>query len=168
MTAQVIQLNPGTGGPKLLTDSLTTVDGLAAPNASEAQFAKMGWGAQSAFNSVTETQPLPAAEPLRATTGLTGAVISTSIAGDAVLVPAVAGQTTRVHRVFFVVAGATNITIKRGATALTGAMPFNAGGSFFLDFDARPHFVTGVNEAFVIGSSNAVQISGRIEYVTGA
>lgn len=168
MTAQFITLNPGTGGAKVLSDSLTTVDGSAAPTGSEAQYAKMAYGAQGTATTVQDTAPLPAAEPLRKTADLTGAAINVSASGDSTLVAAVASQTTRVHRMWFVVGGATNITIKRGSTALTGAIPFNAGGSFVLDMSQRPHFITGTNEAFVIGSSAAVQISGRVEYVTSA
>jgi hypothetical protein len=168
MTAKTITLAPGTGGPKLLTDSLTTVDGAAAPADAEAQYAKMAFGAQNEVRTVSEAQPFPAAAPLRATAGVTGAVVNTAAAGDTTLVAAVAGQTTRVHRIWFVVGGATTLTLRRGATALTGPMPFNGPGSFVLDFSERPHFVTGVNEAFILASTSAAQVSGRIEFVTGA
>ena len=168
MTAQTITLNPGTGGPNVLTDSLTQVDGAAAPANAQAQYAKMAFGAQNEVRSVSDTQPLPAAAPLRATLAGSAAVINTAAAGDTTLVAAVAGQTTRVHRIWFVVGGATTLTLRRGATALTGPMPFNGPGSFVLDFSERPHFVTGVNEAFILASTSAVQVSGRIEFVTGA
>jgi hypothetical protein len=97
---------------------------------------------------------------------LTAAAVSHSASGDNTVVAAVAGKTTRVYRLFLVVAGTTVITIKDGAgTALTGVMTFAAGGSLILDFQAEPWFSCTAGNAFIINSSNAVQISGTVYYV---
>lgn len=101
------------------------------------------------------------------TTDLTGAAITFAASGDNTVVAAVASQTTKVYRMYFVVAGATNITIKNGAGAsLTGAVPLAANGGMMLDFSSRPWYTTSTNTAFIINSSAAVQVSGRVEYVT--
>lgn len=59
MTAATITLNPGTGGPLVLTDTLTTVDGAAAPASAQAQLAKLAWGAANSANMVSAVQPMP-------------------------------------------------------------------------------------------------------------
>lgn len=59
MTAATITLNPGTGGAQMLSDTLTTVDGVAAPASSQAQVMKMAHGAQNTATLVTDTTPLP-------------------------------------------------------------------------------------------------------------
>ena len=77
----------------------------------------------------------------------------------------VLGQTAKVYRLFLVAAGATNLTIKDGATALTGAIALPANGSITLDFDGEPWFTGSPNTNFIINSSAAVQISGRIYFI---
>lgn len=60
MTAKVIPLNAATtAGPKLLSDSLTTVEGAAAPLEAEAQVMKMAFGAQNQAEFVSQANPLP-------------------------------------------------------------------------------------------------------------
>lgn len=61
MTAATTTLNLGTGGDKMLTDTLTTVDGAAAPTDARAQVTKLAWGDASAANMVSDTRPLPTA-----------------------------------------------------------------------------------------------------------
>jgi hypothetical protein len=104
---------------------------------------------------------------LQSTSALTSAAISFSSSGDNTIVSAGVGAvTTRVHRLFIVVAGATSITIKNGAGAsLTGAMSLSAGGSIVLDFNQEPWFKTSAATAFIINSSAAVQVSGMVDYV---
>ncbi len=59
MTAVTTEFNVGTGGSKILDDALTTVDGAAAPTGARAQLAKVGFGAQGDYKSVTSAEPLP-------------------------------------------------------------------------------------------------------------
>lgn len=87
--------------------------------------------------------------------------------GDTTLIAGVASQTVRIHRIFFVVGAATNIIFKDGATALTGAIPMLANGSFVLDYSGEPWFTTTAANGFVVNSSAGVQISGRIYYTQG-
>ena len=98
--------------------------------------------------------------------GFLEAKIDTTTTGDNTLVAAVSGQITKVFRIFFIVAGTTNITFKDGSTALTGAIPMVANGSFVLDFNEAAWFTTSANSAFVLNQSGAVQISGRVYYAT--
>lgn len=100
-------------------------------------------------------------------TPLTGTAITFAASGDNTVIAAVASQTTKVFSIFFTVAGATTITIKNGAGAsLTGAMTLSTGGSFTLDMNTMPWFTTSVNTAFIINSSAAVQVSGRVYSIT--
>ena len=46
-------------GEKILTDELTTLNGSAAPEASQVQRAKMGFGADGDFKDVSASEPLP-------------------------------------------------------------------------------------------------------------
>lgn len=105
-------------------------------------------------------------QSLASTPELTGAAIATTGSGDKTIIAAGgAGILTKVHRLYFTVDGATTITIKRGSTALTGAIVLAAAGSsFFLDFSSEPWFTTAANETFVINTSAAVAMAGRVEY----
>lgn len=40
----------------------------------------------------------------------------------------------------------------------------SANGGLTFDISGEPWFTTGINEAFNIGSSNAVQVSGTVYY----
>ena len=108
--------------------------------------------------AITTRAALPAAS------NLSEAIIGFSTSGDQPVVSATSSQTTRVHRLFLVAAGATTITFKSASTGLTGAITLTAGGSIVLDVSSEPWFTTGANEAFIINSSAAVQISGRLYY----
>jgi hypothetical protein len=106
---------------------------------------------------------------LRATTRFSEARINNAAAsGDATVVAAVAGQTTRVHALRLSVAAATIVQVKRGATILEVFNFAGNGGAVVLDLSEDPHYITAANEAFVINSSAAVQVDGRAYYVTSA
>ena len=72
MTAATTTLNPGAGGDKMLTDTLTTVDGAGAPTDARAQVMKVAYGAASAATMVTNDTPLPAV--VRGTNGVEAGV----------------------------------------------------------------------------------------------
>lgn len=104
--------------------------------------------------------------PLWSVSDLTANVINFSASGDNTIIAGVGGQTIRVHRLRFVAAAPTNITIKDGAgTVLEGPITMTAGGAMVLDLSGRPYYRTSVGNAFVINSSAAVQVGGRVEYV---
>ena len=93
---------------------------------------------------------------------LQSVIVSSSAGGN---IPAPAGQNgviIRIYRVMLVLGGTTNITFQDGSTALSGAMPMLANGSFFLPMDGYPHFTTLAGNAFNINSSTAVQVSGTV------
>lgn len=92
--------------------------------------------------------------------------ISFSGAGVTEIVAAVAGKRILVHRLFLVCAAATNLTFKRGTTALSGAIPMAANGGITFDISGEPWFTTDIAEAFNIESSGAVQIGGTVYYDT--
>lgn len=99
------------------------------------------------------------------TTPLTNAAVSFSSSGDNTVVSGTGGQTIRVHRIMFVVAGTVNVTLKDGAsTSLSGAIPMTAYGGLILDLSDTPWFVTAAGNAFIINLSAAVQVSGFIQY----
>lgn len=107
-------------------------------------------------------------QPLWATNDLTGLRINTAAAGDTVLVAAVAGQITRVHSLRVSVAGAVIVQVKDGATVLEVFNFAGVGGAVILDFRSRPWYRTTANTALNINLSAAVQVDGRVEYVTSA
>lgn len=94
----------------------------------------------------------------------TEASIDFSNTGDNTVISAVAGKTIRIFRIFFVCSAATEITIKNGTTALTGAMSMGQNGGFTLDYQAEAWFTATAGNAFVISQSGTAQISGRIYY----
>jgi hypothetical protein len=95
--------------------------------------------------------------------------INFSGSGDNVVVTAVAGKQIKVVRMYFVVGGATSITFKDGVNgvAFSGAMSLLANGSVTFDYNDNLIWfsTTSSNNAFVINSSNAVQVSGEIYYI---
>ena len=97
----------------------------------------------------------------------TPSAITFSSSGNNIIVAASGGKVVRVYRMILVAAGATNMTFQDGAVSpvvFTGALPFQANGSLVLDFTDEPWFTTTTGTAFVINSSNAVQVSGTVYY----
>ena len=78
MTAATITLNVGTGGDKPLVDTLSTVDGAAAPTGASTQMVKIGHGAASDFKTASAANPLP-------TTATGNGVVSTTNSSTALL-----------------------------------------------------------------------------------
>lgn len=93
--------------------------------------------------------------------------ITFSASGDTPVVAAGgAGKVTQVLALIITVAGATTITAKQGSTALTGAMSLATGVPLNLPFTGVPYFTTAANAAFILNSSNAVQVSGMALVLT--
>lgn len=93
--------------------------------------------------------------------------ITFSASGDATIVAAGGvGKVTQVLAMVLSVAGATAITAKQGSAALTGAMSLATGVPLNLPFTGVPYFVTAANAAFILNSSNAVQVSGMALVLT--
>lgn len=95
---------------------------------------------------------------------LQSVAINFSSSGDNEIVAAVTNKRILVHRLFIVCGAATDITFKRGSTALSGALPMAANGGITFDITGEPWFTTDLSEAFNINSSNAVQVSGTCYY----
>lgn len=96
---------------------------------------------------------------------LSEASIDFSSSGNNIIISATSGQGIYVYKIWFIVEAATNLTYYDGATALSGPLPFTANMSMVLDFDTRPWFEVTGGSGFIINSSNAVQVSGRVYYV---
>lgn len=167
--------SPAVTALQLLDNAVGTVAGGTAATASLLAGGVYNSTAPVLTDAQGAAAQLDAAGNLQTATGVRKAAATTPVAisfsgsGDNTIVSATASQTTRVHRLYIVVAGATSITFKTGAgTSLTGAMPLAANGGIMMDFSAEPWFVTGTNEAFIINSSAAVQVSGRAEYLKSA
>lgn len=95
--------------------------------------------------------------------------ITFNASGDNTIVAATAGKATQVLALLITAAGATTITAKQGSTALTGAMSLATAGhqdQLFLPFTGVPYFTTAANAAFILNSSNAVQVSGMALVLT--
>jgi len=63
VAASTITLNPGTGGDKPLVDTLTTVDGVAAPAGASVQIIKNAFGPANTSTTVTTATPMPVTMP---------------------------------------------------------------------------------------------------------
>ncbi len=92
------------------------------------------------------------------------AVINFSASGDNTIIAAVSAKIIRIYRIMLIAAGATNLTVKSGSTSLTGAMAMAANGGFILDESSYAWFTGGTNENFILNSSAAVVIAGRVYY----
>lgn len=108
---------------------------------------------------------IPVAPTAPAAGTYTLAAISFAAAGDNTVIAAVAGQTIRIYHYNFVLAAASNITLKSGAVAKSGVYPLQQ--YMGLVFDAPGGAVTfdcAASAAFVINNSNAIQVSGFVLY----
>lgn len=100
------------------------------------------------------------------TQSVTSAKIDFATSGDHTIVAGQAGKKIKVTALTFTVAGETNITMKAGSTAITGAMDFggtNEPHGIVIPHGYIPYEVTE-GESLIMNSSSAVQVSG---YVTG-
>lgn len=95
--------------------------------------------------------------------GLSSAIINFNTSGNNTVITGIPANTIRIFKIFLMANGVTELTVKDGTTALTGPMLLT-NGSLTLDLDSEPWFVTSAGEHFIIGSSQAVQISGRVYY----
>lgn len=95
-------------------------------------------------------------------------VISANAAGSTALLAAVAGQKHSVQGLRISVAGAVVVSILDGATLLERFNFAGNGGGIVLDLRGKPYYTGSVNTALNISLSAAVQVDGRLEYVTGA
>jgi len=95
-------------------------------------------------------------------------VVSANTSGSTPLLAATPGQTNRVHGLRLSVAGAVVVSILDGATLLERFNFAGNGGGIVLDLREKPYYTGSVNTALNISLSAAVQVDGRLEYVTGA
>jgi len=94
------------------------------------------------------------------------APIDVSSSGDnVILANTVPDRVFSVYRIFFVLgATAADVTIKSGATVLTGPMPMLGYGAFMLDFTEEHWFATAPGEDFIINLSAATPLAGTVYY----
>lgn len=85
------------------------------------------------------------------------------------MIAGVSGTPINVFAMMFTVGGATNITVKDGSTALSGAIVFTGNGSSMtLPLQSSgPWYAVTLGNNFVINSSGAVQVSGTVWYQYG-
>lgn len=103
-------------------------------------------------------------EPADANAVLATAAINSS-SGTVTLVAASTGMIIRCYKIFFTVAGASNITFNDGTTALSGAVDLTAAGSAFtLTMDGQPWFQTSKGNALTITNSGSVSVQGQVYY----
>ena len=159
-----------------MADNVEVASGTGIPVATEEiggfhhQKMKVEFGGTDVATMVEQVAPLPVRFGSPTAANLTSVAINAASSGDNSLVTATASQTTRVYKFFMVNAGATDVNVKfRSATTdFHPASPLKPGGSFTLDFDGEPWFVTAANEALNLNLSAAVQVSGRAYYTKSA
>lgn len=94
---------------------------------------------------------------------LSRAAINFSGSGDNTIIAADAANRVIIHRLWLVVGGATNLTFKDNLSS-PAAVPMSANGGLTFDATGEPWFCTAINQAFIINSSSAVQVSGEVYY----
>jgi hypothetical protein len=157
--ADDIPVLPADGGVPVATDEL--------PGGRQAQLIKLLFGDDGIGIMVSATNPLPTqAAALLTTTPRCGAApINVSAAGDTQLLAGTTGQTIRLWKVFLTAEGGdVAIKFRDGTTDLHPAITIKKNGSFVLDLDAEPWFVTSAGNALQLNLSVAAQVSGRWYY----
>ena len=77
---------------------------------------------------------------------------------------AVAGQVVKVYKLFLISNGTSTVVPLDGSTALSGGIPLVANGSFVLNGDGTPWYVTSPGNAFALSNTATITISGAIYY----
>lgn len=132
------------------------------------QRVKVAYGADGSATDGSLTTPIPVRFGSPTTANLSSAQINAASSGQNTLLSGTALQTIRVFKFFMVNSTSTDVNVKfrdGAATDLHPAILLRAnGGSFTLDFDGEPWFVTTAGNDFTINLSAAVQVSGRFYY----
>lgn len=95
---------------------------------------------------------------------LSRAVINFAGSGDNSIIAADTVNRIVIHRIWLVCGAATNLTFKDNLVS-PAAIPMGANGGLTFDATGEPWFITNINTAFIINSSNAVQVSGEVYYL---
>jgi hypothetical protein len=97
---------------------------------------------------------------------LLNAVINITTATDTTIIAAVASQRIRIYAIWMWSGGTTSVTPKTATTPLSGTISMVAQSHFDKEprRDEEPWFTCGVNEAFVLTTSGAAQVSGIVYY----
>jgi hypothetical protein len=96
---------------------------------------------------------------------LTRLPINIASSGDNIIIPAdTTGYQIFVHRIWFLVAAAVNITFKDNLPS-PAAVPFAANEGLTFDATGEPWFITNPNTAFIMNLSGNVQVSGEVFYL---
>lgn len=93
--------------------------------------------------------------------------INFSSSGSNQIIAANATKRIIIHRIWLVVAGATNLTFVDNLSS-PAAIPMAANGGITFDATGEPWFITDKNTAFSINSSAAVQVSGECYYTVAS
>lgn len=92
-------------------------------------------------------------------------ITNAAAAGDTPVVAGVAGQAVRVYGLRLSVAGATVVSVKDGAGTVLEVFNFaGVGGEVVLELRDDTYYETSAGNAFIVNSSAAVQVDGRLEY----
>jgi len=91
-------------------------------------------------------------------------IIDTSGAGDHIIVAGIPGRTIRVFALFLVLDADSLLTVKDGPTPLTGAMSMLAHGTIVFDCDYEHWFITSPGNDFILNTSTASGLKGRLYY----
>lgn len=121
-------------------------------------------------SAIDLTPPALIGPYFRTTKQLTPYILNQNTAATFQIAAAVAGQTTRLHRFWFITQGTTTITLLNGATPLavwrlTGISSVPSDDLAGL---LEALYITAINSALSLSSSVAVQIDGVFETITSA
>lgn len=159
--ADDVSITPGAG-------AVVATDELAG--ARHVQLIKQVFGGDGVGTMVSDADPLPTISRLNLPTAarLSSAAINASSSGDNTLLVGTGGQTIRLFKMWLVAAAAVALKFKDGAGAdFHPAITLLANGSWLLDLDGEPWFVTATGNGLVLNLSAAVQVSGRFYYTKG-
>lgn len=91
--------------------------------------------------------------------------INFNVGGDNTVIPAdTNGNRIVVHRMWFVVGAAVNLTFKDNLPS-PAAVPMGQNGALVFDATGEPWFTTDPNTAFIINASAGVQVSGEVFFI---
>lgn len=156
------ELNTGTGGAKILVDTLTTVNGaVATPPGVQVQRTKVGYGTKGDYRDVTTTSPLPVTVIGGSSSGLTDAQLrATPVPVEATITfPPSMAVTGTFWQATQPVSGTVGVS---GSVAVTGTF-WQATQPVSI---ASPVAVTGTFWQAIQPVSGAVSVTGSVA-VTG-
>lgn len=156
MAVESVDVTPGSG-KSIAVDTVSSI---------EHQLVKMEYGADGVATMVEDIAPLPTKLGTPTTANLSSGQVNANSSGANVILAGTAAQTIRLFKFFIQNTGAGSITVRwrSGTNDFHPDITLASGGSWIMDFDSEPWFITNAAEDLILYTSGTGPVVGRFYY----